>query len=493
MSAPETVVGSDAAPAGTGRLASPGVVLGVVAAAGVAVDAGVRSGVASVGGALAVVVVAGGLTAARRPTGRHAAGLLGCAVVLGGWLAVRQSPWVVLPMLAAAGGLLVLAAATRPGASVLDLTPVVVTLRVLDVARHAAAAPRLVAARLPWRDASGDAAADDRRAAVLRGVALAAPVTAVLVALLASADAVFASFLRLPTSPASIAGHVVLVGLGAWGMATLVHQASHHGTAAPPPVPAILGHVEALVVLGGLVSVYAAFAVAQAVTLLGGARTVLDTAGLTYAEHARSGFFQLLAAAALTLVVLLALRAFTAPTAGRSARAHTALSELAVALTLVVVVVAVRRLQVYEQAFGLTMLRLYSTAFAVWVGGVFVLLGAALARRRERPWLTPAAGALGLAVLLSLAVADPEAVVARHNVAHAERTGRFDAVYLAGLSDDAVPPLLEALPRLQDDDRLAVLRGVCSRPAAGGGPLAWNLSRHRAARARRLHCPSTTV
>jgi len=64
-------------------------------------------------------------------------------------------------------------------------------------------------------------------------------------------------------------------------------------------------------VLAGLDVLFTAFVVAQAVTAAGGAATVLETRGLTYAQYARSGFFQLVAVALITLVVLLALRAFT--------------------------------------------------------------------------------------------------------------------------------------------------------------------------------------
>ena len=76
--------------------------------------------------------------------------------------------------------------------------------------------------------------------------------------------------------------------------------------------------------------------------------------------------------------------------------------------------------------------------------------------------------AAGLVALLALNVANPEALVVRHNVAFAERTGRFDPLYLTDLSDDAVPALVDALPRL-------VTRRSPGRPRPGvrdglGGP-----------------------
>ena len=164
-------------------------------------------------------------------------------------------------------------------------------------------------------------------------------------------------------------------------------------------------------------------------------------------------------------------------------------------LTLVIVGVALARLGLYEDAFGLTMLRLYSKVFAVWIGVVFVLLAldlAGLARRRA--WLPPAAVAAGLLALFALNVVNPEAVVVRHNVAFAERSGRFDPVYLTDLSDDAVPALVDALPRLDPAARVVVLDRVCEMGSAGQATRPWwsyNGARDAAVEARNRVCATT--
>src|SRR6266545_1760080 len=109
----------------------------------------------------------------------------------------------------------------------------------------------------------------------------------------------------------------------------------------------------------GLMNVlFLGFAVAQLVALSEGGRRVIQTAGLTYAEYARTGLFQLLAVAAITLAIVLSLRAALDQTDPRIRRRFAVLAEVTVVLTLVVVFVAVRRLGLYTDAFGLTMLRL---------------------------------------------------------------------------------------------------------------------------------------
>jgi len=86
------------------------------------------------------------------------------------------------------------------------------------------------------------------------------------------------------------------------------------------------------------------FAVAQLVALSEGGRRVIQTAGLTHAEYARTGLFQLLAVAAITLAIVLSLRAALDQPDPRIRRRFAVLAEVTVVLTLVVVFVAVRRL-----------------------------------------------------------------------------------------------------------------------------------------------------
>jgi hypothetical protein len=178
------------------------------------------------------------------------------------------------------------------------------------------------------------------------------------------------------------------------------------------------------------------------------------------------------------LCLLLAARAVTDLRAARARRRFLVLSEVVVALTLLIVVVAIRRMHLYEQVFGLTMLRLYVELFTMWIGAVFVMLGLSLAGLwPRRAWLIPAAAAAGLLLLLGLNVANPESIVVRHNVSHAERIGRFDPAYLAELSEDAVPTLLGELPRLSEGDRAEVLMRLCPpKPLQFKGWAAYNVS-----------------
>jgi two-component system sensor histidine kinase BaeS len=196
----------------------------------------------------------------------------------------------------------------------------------------------------------------------------------------------------------------------------------------------------------------------------------------------------LLADTVLTGLVLGALNAVAARPTAAARRRFTVLAELTVALTAVVLVVSMRRLGLYEDAYGWTMLRLVAKAGAVWIGVVLLLLAARLGGvARDRDWFVPAATAAGVAVVLALNVVNPEAAVARHNLRHP--TDQFDPTYLGSLNDDAVPTIVAELPSLSVERRAAVLEAICAEASTSEtGFLGWNRSARRADDARRSVC-----
>ena len=115
--------------------------------------------------------------------------------------------------------------------------------------------------------------------------------------------------------------------------------------------------------------------------------------------------------------VIAVLRATSEVREGAERMRFTVLSLGVVVLTLALVVSAFHRLFLYEQAFGLTMLRLYAQSAIVWVGLVLVFLGVWIAGvGARRTWVWSAAGVTALLMLFAMNVLNPEAFVVRHNV-----------------------------------------------------------------------------
>lgn len=317
-----------------------------------------------------------------------------------------------------------------------------------------------------------------------RRVGISAVVTvallAVFVPLLAGADATFAALvdgLVPPMDSDTLTRWVVVfvaAGIGTLGALYLL---------AGPPLPAdgqpkvanrTLARLEWGLPVGALTAVFALFLGAQLVALFGGDDYVQRTAGLTYAEYARGGFWQLSAVTVLTLAVIL-------PVLHRAAR-DTAVDRLwsrgllcaLSGLTLVMIVSALGRMWTYQQAYGFTVLRLLVGTCELWLGIVYVLVIIAVLRL-ETAWLPRSAIATGTAALLALAALNPEGLVAAENIDRWERGEDLDVDYLAGLSVDIVP----ALDRLPAPIRNGLLERLENRLDEDTWN-SWNLARTRA-------------
>jgi len=353
---------------------------------------------------------------------------------------------------------------------------VLATVAVAGVRLGAAAAPVRALADVPPLLPSGGAQWMPAARGALIGSLLVLPFGA----LFWSADAAFAELgdsLPLP-SLASAPGRVVVflgVLVGAVGLALAERRPDREASL---PALSRLTRWEWTLPLVLLDLLFLAFVVVQATVLFGGHAHVLETAGLTYSEYARQGFWQLIAAASLTLaVVWTALRVAVVRTRTERLLLHGLVGCLCV-LTLVVVASAIRRLHLYEDAFGLTRARLGAETFSLAVGALFVLvLVAGLAPAVRARFATVAVAGAGLGLLV-FSLSNPDGRVADRNVARFRATGQLDVSYVQGLSADAVP----ALAHLPEPLRATVLAPYRQRLAADEPWSSANRSR-RSARA----------
>jgi hypothetical protein len=411
--------------------------------------------------------------------------LAGAAVVFAVWLSVRASSWLLWPDLAAGLILLVTTASIAQRGSLMDMGMAEAAARGFHATLH-----WLAGVAWSFRPLTRMRTSFAGVAPLARGLLIAAPVAAVLAALLASADPVFASFLNINLDFGQLLADIFFVLAGSFAIAGVLRLAHAEPLDRVDGPSWRLGAVEALVVLAVLDSIFAAFAIAQAMAATGVAGDTLRAAGVTYSEYARSGFFQLLWVAGITLVLLVVFSRITALNQPSSRRAFVTLAEVAIVLTLLVVAVASMRLSLYESAYGFTMLRLYSHLFAGWIAVVFLLLAADLGGvLRRRRWFVGTTAITALSLLMALNVANPEAVVARLNIDHAATTGKLDPQYLAELSGDAVPTLLESRSQLSPAMWAQIQDAVCKGPRSySPAPAAYNGAEAAAVAARQRGC-----
>lgn len=333
-----------------------------------------------------------------------------------------------------------------------------------------------------WRGVRGRASGS-RSGPVLRAAGVTAGLLLVFGALFAGADAAFAGLLGDLMPDASVADgpwRLLLFAVGVVGALAAARTA-----AAPVRWDRLVvgpgrerGRVEWALPLIVLNLLFAAFNVVQLAVLFGGYDAVLEKTDLTYSAYARQGFWQLLIATLLTLaVIVLALR--WAPRDGARDRGlvRAVLGTLCV-LTLVVVASAVRRMDMYVEAYGLTRLRISVVAVELWLGVVIVLIIAAGVWGAR--WLPRAVVASAAAGVLAFGVLSPDGLIAERNVQRYEETGKFDLEYARGLSADAAP----AVDGLPEPLRSCVLEGIADGLGPERGP--WYATSLGEARAREI-------
>lgn len=421
------------------------------------------------------VLVAIACARPERPGPWHAAGAV-AVVALSSVAAFRSAEWiVVLAMWAAVvvTGVVLAGAWTWRGIVLGALTPVLVPIRAsrwLSRGVKRVDAPTVHAGRI---------------VAVAGSTAL---LVLVFASLFAAADPQFERIVDAATpewNPESAVARVVVFLLVAGGALAAsyvaVNRPRFDGLARPPRYTVALW--EWAVPVGALVLVFCVFVALQVTTLFGGQNHVLVTDGLTNAEYARQGFWQLLVVTALTLLVMaVVIRRATRKTVADRSALRVLLGLLCV-LSLVVVASALHRMSLYEQQYGYTTLRLFVTAVELLLGSVFLMVMATGVRMSGR-WLPRAVGVGAVMTVLALAVLNPDAYIARHNVERFTETGKIDIQYLRGLSTDAAPELAQ----LPEPYRSCVLPGA--RVAESWRE--WNLADSRAAeierRARTASC-----
>jgi hypothetical protein len=201
-----------------------------------------------------------------------------------------------------------------------------------------------------------------------------------------------------------------------------------------------LSMIESGIILGSVALLFAVFVVIQFTYFFGGLSNI-SVEGLTYAQYARRGFFELVAVSTMTLGLALFLDRVTLRHEGRENTIFRAVSVLLVALTTVLLTSAAQRMWLYEEAYGFTQLRVYTHVAIAWLGvmlGVFVL---ALFRVRKNVF------SLGTVLVIigylgTLNLMNVDYYIAERNVARSQEGQELDIAFLNTLSADAVPVIL---------------------------------------------------
>ncbi|MCB1649159.1 MAG: DUF4173 domain-containing protein [Pseudomonadales bacterium] len=366
-----------------------------------------------------------------------------CAALL---LVFRSAPFVIpalllLTLTSAAMGMM-----QTNGRSLRD-TDIIEHLRSLGrVPRKALLATAPLLARLEL----GLYIRSPRLRTALRGLLLALPLLVLFSLLFASADAAFSHYAErfFTLLQQDALEHLLIIGILAWLSTGLLAGVSerHYLVERKTRRLLMLGTEDTAVLLGMLVLLFLGFVALQLGYLFGGAELIQHSAGLTVAEYARRGFFEMVIASALSLIILVAVaRSDCNP------RVFRPLGAILLACVAIMLISAAQRMALYVTEFGLSLDRMAAIAVMIWLAGVLLLFTGTLLMGRQRDF---AAGVTlaGVFVVLLWALLNPAAIVARVNLDRTLQDQQpLDTAYLQWMGTDAVPTLMNRFELLPQD------------------------------------------
>jgi len=246
-----------------------------------------------------------------------------------------------------------------------------------------------------------------------------------------------------------------------------------------------VGHIESSILFGLVNALFFIFILVQFTYLFGGGDNI-SAQGFTYAEYARRGFFELIAVAVISLLLLLTTEKYIVKKETNHVLGFKILSTTLVVQVILIMVSASTRLLLYKEAYGFTTLRLYSHAFIILLAIIFCLLLYKIYKDKRE-------NAFAFRVFISIALflffmnfLNPDAFIARRNIERFTNTGKLDIDYLSRLSSDAIPDTVKVLNISDDDLRKSFARELYWRVLHNNNSLyfsKWqslNISRMRA-------------
>lgn len=340
----------------------------------------------------------------------------------------------------------------------------------------------------------------------LRGAAVAVPIFGIFALLLSSADSVFSNFLGdvVPDFHFTIgntAGHLIAIAIFSWiavGFYAFAWEPPHVSKWQPSgdgadEEPRADRFVEVMIVLCSVAALFALFVTFQFAYLFRGSGQV-SVGGSTYAEYARQGFFQLLSVSALTAVMVWVAMLWLRPLTGHRRAMFRFVCTFMVALTGVILASALKRLGLYESAYGYTRMRLLSHVFTFWVAGVLMIVLAQVYIGRLE-LLPTGAVALGFVVLFGFNLLNPDGYIAGRNIDRdpdVAKSGALDYIY--GLTVDAVPAVAQRMDSRSPAERAEMRSYICDATGWTGEASDdwrdWNFGLTRARRIADPLCPA---
>lgn len=300
---------------------------------------------------------------------------------------------------------------------------------------------------------------------VVRGSIMAVIAVLFFGSLLSSADSVFNGYLQkfisFDISPVLLPHTLFIIFVTAFciGAFAFFFVGQHQPKATPAPRNRKMGVIEISILLGSITTLFLVFIAIQITYLFGGEAHFVSQ-GLTYAQYARKGFFELIVVAIFSFLIISQSAKQIALENGKHFRIFRAMSSVLIVEVIVILASAFARLSLYEHAYGFSTIRLYSHALMIWLAVVSVLLAYQISKGEEEHKFAFRAFIAVAALLLSMNIINPDLFIAQKNIERYKAGGELDTAYLASLSSDALPATIAILDDPRENVRNEFANGL---------------------------------
>jgi hypothetical protein len=209
--------------------------------------------------------------------------------------------------------------------------------------------------------------------------------------------------------------------------------------------------IEIMVFLGLIGLLFLLFIIFQIMYLFGGETNIINT-GFTYAEYARRGFWELLAVAFLSLLILLVSEKYAGSQQKKDKR-FLIPGLILIAEVMVVIVSAFKRLSLYIDTYGQTILRFYVAGFILLLLVLFILLAVKFIKAKQEQFFTFGTLLSVAGFLIVVNLINPDMFIIERNIEQYDLTGKIDVTYLNELSADATQGKIELYYKLGGEDK----------------------------------------
>lgn len=280
---------------------------------------------------------------------------------------------------------------------------------------------------------------------VLIGLICAVPVLLVILPLLMSSDDAFRGMMNnlfsntLTTIMKAIPGVVVSVFVISYGFSLKAKRT------ATMPTGNFAG-IESVYVISFLSAIavcYVLYLFSQLAYFFSAFRGFLPAGEITYAQYARKGFFEMCIIAVINLAIVFAALLISKKREGKVCHAIKAIATFISGFTLIIIATALSKMVLYIDTYGMTVLRLTTSAFMLFLGVVFISVILRIYSTKIN--IVKTALITAGCVVLVLGTVNVNAVCAQYNY-ESYINGRLDSIdvhALYNLGDEGIPYVIK--------------------------------------------------